>query len=520
MLHNRLQSWAYFLSGYCYKIEVVKSRANGNCDALSRLPIDDSTLIFETEYTHINFIEEECPMLDFQAVKQALSHDKLLRKIVTYIQTEWPEVSKLTEIEKSYYNKRHELNYENGCLSRGHRIVIPEILQNQILKSIYSSHLGIVKMKHIARNYFWWPHIDVDIENLANSCSNCLEARPYPTKTPLTPWLWPSHPWSRIHMDFAKFYDCMFLIIVDAHSKWPIVINMKNDTTARNLIKELDTIFADKGYPSHIVSDNGTQFTSDEFAAYLKQFRIKHTFSAPFYPATNGAAENFVKTFKDKVKKIMKDGHSLDFSVNRFLADYRNTPHCSTNVPPAQLMYKRQLKTRFDLINCDTRRTVEDNQFIQQRSTHGKRRIELQKGDIVYAKDYRKDTPNNARAIIVKQLSPIMYTLQFADGFTTKRHANQIVSSALKPVPKRGDSEAPIVDSLRDINTCNGRNKSAKCNSQKCQSATTSVGKDLSEKVKRKKDTSNVLVTPRRSPRLANKSPHTQSKKRGVVMYA
>jgi len=38
---SRLQRWAYFLSGYKYTIEYVKSKDNGNCDALSRLPIED-----------------------------------------------------------------------------------------------------------------------------------------------------------------------------------------------------------------------------------------------------------------------------------------------------------------------------------------------------------------------------------------------------------------------------------------------------------------------------------------------
>ena len=37
-------------------------------------------------------------------------------------------------------------------------------------------------------------------------------------------WEWPATPWQRIHVDFAgPFVGRMFLIIVDAHSKWPEV---------------------------------------------------------------------------------------------------------------------------------------------------------------------------------------------------------------------------------------------------------------------------------------------------------
>ena len=44
MIQRRLIRWSYFLSGFTYEIEIVKSQANGNCDAFSRLPITDKNL--------------------------------------------------------------------------------------------------------------------------------------------------------------------------------------------------------------------------------------------------------------------------------------------------------------------------------------------------------------------------------------------------------------------------------------------------------------------------------------------
>lgn len=55
---SRLQRWTYFLSRFTYKIEYIKSGQNGNCDALSRLSINDSTPIFDNEYTAIKYVEE------------------------------------------------------------------------------------------------------------------------------------------------------------------------------------------------------------------------------------------------------------------------------------------------------------------------------------------------------------------------------------------------------------------------------------------------------------------------------
>lgn len=124
MLHSRLQRWAYFLSGFTYDIEVVKSKSNGNCDALSRLPVDDSTLVFETEYSSVNFLREEYPTINFNLIATTTSTDKILNRIIRYIQTKWPKMNALSDTEKKYHAKQHELDYENGCLYWGHRLVI------------------------------------------------------------------------------------------------------------------------------------------------------------------------------------------------------------------------------------------------------------------------------------------------------------------------------------------------------------------------------------------------------------
>lgn len=55
------------------------------------------------------------------------------------------------------------------------------------------------------------------------------------------------------------------------------------------------------------------------FREFLKENGVRQSFSAPHHPATNGAAENFVATFKDKVTKIMKGRKSLEEAVNLFL---------------------------------------------------------------------------------------------------------------------------------------------------------------------------------------------------------
>ncbi|GAB1602661.1 hypothetical protein Ahia01_000545800 [Argonauta hians] len=76
-------------------------------------------------------------------------------------------------------------------------------------------------MKTIARGYFWWPGLDRDIEHSAKECSGCMFSQPDPSPSPLHPWSFPEKPWHRVHIDYAgPFHSRMFLIVIDAHSKW------------------------------------------------------------------------------------------------------------------------------------------------------------------------------------------------------------------------------------------------------------------------------------------------------------
>jgi len=137
---------------------------------------------------------------------------------------------------------------------------------------------------------------------------------------------------------------------------------MKTNTQANRLISVFDNLYARFGLPEHVVTDNGPQYRSDEFRNFLKIKGIKHTFSPPYYPATNGAAENFVRTFKSNVDKIVKDGISLEKAVNMFLLDYRTVEYSTTGRSSAFIMFKRELRNRFDLLKPNVESDVNKNQ--------------------------------------------------------------------------------------------------------------------------------------------------------------
>ena len=126
------------------------------------------------------------------------------------------------------------------------------------------------KIQCLARGHVWWPNLDKDIEILAKSCQSCQSVKQAPRSAPLYPWSWPTKPWQRVHINFAgPFLNKMYFIAIDAHSKWLEVYEMSQTTSAKT-IAVLHHLFASHGLSTKIVSDNGCQFVSEEFAAFLK----------------------------------------------------------------------------------------------------------------------------------------------------------------------------------------------------------------------------------------------------------
>lgn len=195
-------------------------------------------------------------------------------------------------------------------------------------EELHSGHPGIVRMKAIARSHMWWPGIDKELEERAKACNHCHSVKSSPAVAPLHPWVWPTRPWQRIHMDFAgPFKQKLYFIIVDAHSKWPEMTTTSSEKT----IEVLRRLFSRYGLPEQLVSDNGPQFTSDEFTRFTRSNGIKHIRTTPYHPSSNGLAEWFVQTFKRAMKAGEKDGITLQHRLSNFLLTFRSTPHATTN---------------------------------------------------------------------------------------------------------------------------------------------------------------------------------------------
>ncbi|KAJ8917925.1 hypothetical protein NQ315_002620 [Exocentrus adspersus] len=192
----------------------------------------------------------------------------------------------------------------------------------------------------MARSYLYWPDIDREVENLCKSCIYCLENRPLPPRTALTPWKAETGPWKRVHMDYlGPVNGRMFLLMIDAYCSWVEIYMVQGMTSAETLEKVKDAC-SRYGLPDKVVSDNGRQFVAENMQEFFKRNAIQHITTPVANPTSNGLAKNAVKTFKTNMKIRLRDSANrnkmLSMLVAGFLYSYRTTEHCTTGETPAQ----------------------------------------------------------------------------------------------------------------------------------------------------------------------------------------
>ena len=435
MSSARLQRWALTLNSYNYSITHRRGCDNGNADALSRLPISDSPSVVPIPGDVLQTMEHlSSTPITADKIKIWTSRDPHLSQVLRYVQHGWP-VSVEDDLAP-FARRRFELSSQDGCILWGSRVVIPPPGRALLLKELHEGHPGISRMKSLARSYIWWPGLDGDLEREGKSCLTCQVNRNNPPPAPVHPWEWPAKPWSRLHVDYAgPFMGKMFLLIVDAHTKW-MDIHITNSSTSQVTIEKLCQSFSNFGLPLMIVTDNGSSFVSEEFQTFLAANGIIHRRSSPYHPATNGLAERAVQTFKHSMRKLFGP---LDSRLSQFLFRYRITPHTSTEISPAEAMFGRPLRSRLDLVYPDTGRRVQT----QKPEVQSQKLRTFQPGDHVLFRNFGAKYPKWISGVIQNQTGPLSYSVILADGRCVRRHVDHIISG----VPETNKSDFDDVPS-------------------------------------------------------------------------
>lgn len=123
------------------------------------------------------------------------------------------------------------------------------------------------------------------------------------TRAPMLVPLGPNERWS---LDFVsdQFTDgrrFRILTIVDDCTRENVALVADTSLSGLRVARELDRVIAERGRPKMIVSDNGSEFTSNAILAWADQARVEWHYIAPGKPMQNGFIESFNGRLRDEL---------------------------------------------------------------------------------------------------------------------------------------------------------------------------------------------------------------------------
>lgn len=127
------------------------------------------------------------------------------------------------------------------------------------------------------------------------------------TRAPMLVPLRPNERWS---LDFVsdQFTDgrrFRVLAIVDDCTRESLALVADTSLSGVRVARELDRLIAERGRPRMIVSDNGSEFTSNAILAWADQARVEWHYIAPGKPMQNGFIEAFNGRLRDELLNEM-----------------------------------------------------------------------------------------------------------------------------------------------------------------------------------------------------------------------
>ena len=163
--------------------------------------------------------------------------------------------------------------------------------------------------------------MSAQIEDTVSNCTVCSRYQRSNPNEPLLPHKPPHRPWEKVGADLCELDGRAYLVLVDYYSNF-IKIDYLKETTSTQVIKCCKLQFVRYGIPDIFFTDNGPQFSSQQFHDFASAYDFKHQTSSSHYPRSNGKVEKAVQTVKNILKKA-RDSRQDPYLA---LLALRNTP--------------------------------------------------------------------------------------------------------------------------------------------------------------------------------------------------
>jgi len=130
------------------------------------------------------------------------------------------------------------------------------------------------------------------------------------------------------------------LCVIDDFSRECLATVADNSLSGERVARELDHIAERRGYPCMIVSDNGTELTSNAILTWQEERQVEWHYIAPGKPMQNGFAESFIGRLRDEClnERLFTSYRQARDSLEEWRLDYNlNRPHQSRRAHPLRV---------------------------------------------------------------------------------------------------------------------------------------------------------------------------------------
>eukprot|EP00731_Ephydatia_muelleri_P011389 Em0006g283a len=321
--------------------------------------------------------------LDMSAVElQKLQEtDPSLAQVRSMCGTRKPQES------ESHYLNSEGLLFRRWIQRRGkpesavEQLVLPTQCRKAVLQLAHevplAAHLGKNKTAKRILRRFYWPTLYRDVEEFCKCCRICQKvSRLKESKAPLIPLPIVTEPFRRVAMYIVgplprtKSGNRYILVMSDYATRYPEAVPVKA-IDAEHIAEELVKIFARVGIPEEILTDQGSNFTSQLLAEIYQLLHVHPIRTTPYHPQTDGLVERFNKTLKEMLRKVAADdGANWDKWVPYLLFAYREVPQDSTG----------QVATMAEMVKGNLERAQQRQKLWYDQNA---RQRELKPGDLV-----------------------------------------------------------------------------------------------------------------------------------------
>ncbi len=265
-----------------------------------------------------------------------------------------------------FWGSSDGLLYRNGKLPGPdsqplEQLVLPTPYREQTLRMAHiaplAGHFGVAKTANRIKRRFFWPGMRHDVGDLCRRCQTCQRVKPKHTpRAPLVPLPVVRTPFSRVAMDMVGPLPPTdeghryILTVCDYGTRYPEAFAMKS-TTSKDVAEALLEMFARTGIPDEILTDRGSNFTSELMRELYEMLGIHSIRTSAYHPQTDGMVERFNGTLKSGLKKFIQDYHGQWHKALPFiLFAYRETPHTTTGFSPFELLLGRNPTGPLDVL--------------------------------------------------------------------------------------------------------------------------------------------------------------------------